>query len=208
MDIQFYGGNCLVLTSKQTRVVVDDNLADLSGKSITKEGDVVLFTAAHGEPSAKPKIIIDQPGEYEVQGISIYGIPARGHMDEEAARTATIYKLIDDTSSILITGHVYPGLSDEQLEAIGSVDVMIVPVGGMGYTLDATGALTLIKEIEPRLIIPTHYGDKSLKFPVPQTELEEALKGLGMEPKERLSKLRLKPADFTDIAQLVILEKS
>jgi hypothetical protein len=208
MDIQFYGANCVVLSNKQIRIVVDDNLADLGGKSITKEGDVVLFTSAHGEPAVSPKIVIDQPGEYEIQGISVYGIPARSHTDEAGQKhTATMYKLISDDISILVTGHVYPELSEEQLETIGLIDIMLVPVGGNGYTLDAVGALTLIKKIEPKLVIPTHYDDKDLKFPVPQTSLADALKELPIEVKDTINKLKIKPADLSDIMQVTVLEK-
>jgi L-ascorbate metabolism protein UlaG (beta-lactamase superfamily) len=208
VDIQFYGANCLVVTHKQTKVVIDDNLSELGAKSVTKEGDVVLFSGVHGEAPAKAKIVIDEPGEYEVQGISIYGIAGRSHMDESDKVLATMYKLIADDTSILITGHVYPELDDDQLEAIGLVDVMFVPVGGNGYTLDADGALALIKKIEPKLVVPTHYADTSLKYPVPQTSLDEALKNLPMEPKETIAKLRIKTLELTDVTQLIILEKS
>jgi L-ascorbate metabolism protein UlaG (beta-lactamase superfamily) len=208
MDVQFYGANCVVLSSKQIRIVVDDNLADLGAKSVTKEGDVVLFTGDHGEPSATPKIIIDQPGEYEIQGISVYGISARGHTDETAQKhTATMYKLICEDISILVTGHVYPELSEEELESIGLIDIMLVPVGGNGYTLDPIGALNLIKKIEPKLVIPTHYADKDLKFPVPQTSLADALKELPIEVKDTITKLKIKPADLSDVMQITVLEK-
>lgn len=206
MDIQFHGANCVTLTTKQARVVIDDNLVELGAKSIAKAGDVALFTTAHGNPAQAPKIIIDQPGEYEVSGVSIYGISARAHMDEEGQKTATMYKLVADDHRILITGHVYPELSDSQLEAIGMVDIMFVPVGGNGYTLDSIGALKLIKKVEPKVVIPTHYDGKGFSFPVPQQNLEEALKGLSMEPKETVSKLKIKPADLSGATQLIILE--
>lgn len=206
MDIQFYGANCVTLTTKQARVVVDDNLSVLGSKSVAKAGDVALFTTAHGIPAQPTKIIIDQPGEYEVSEVSIYGIAARAHMDEEGQRTATMYKLVADDQRVLITGHIYPELSDSQLELIGMVDIMFVPVGGNGYTLDSIGALKLIKKIEPKLVILTHYGHKGLSFPVPQHTLEEALKGLGMEPKETVARLKLKPADLSGTTQLIVLE--
>ena len=143
MDIQFHGANCLTLTTKQARVVVDDNLVKLGSKSVAKAGDVVLFTQEQPEAVPSAKIVIAQPGEYEVSGVSIYGIAARAHMDEEGRKTATMYKLLVDDLKVLITGHVYPELSDSQLETIGMVDVMIVPVGGNGYTLDGVGACLL-----------------------------------------------------------------
>lgn len=208
MEVQFYGANCVVVSGKQARIVVDDNLADLGGKSIAKEGDIALFTAEHGLPKTSPKIVVDQPGEYEVSGVSIYGIAARAHIDTEGQKTATMYKLIADDTSILVTGHIYPELSDAQLEAIGMVDVMVIPVGGNGYTLDGIGALKLIKKVEPRLVVPTHYDEPDLRFPVPQQPLAEALKSLGMEPKETTPKLKLKGVELSDVAQLVVLEKS
>lgn len=208
MDIQFYGANCITISGKRVRIVIDDNLVELGAKSVAKEGDVALFTSPHKGAVSGAKIVIDQPGEYEVSGVSIYGIAARAHMDEEKEKTATMYKLLLEDLSILVTGHVYPELSDDQLEAIGMIDVLFVPVGGNGYTLDGIGALKLIKKIEPKLVAPTHYDDVKLSFPMPQQTLEQSLKALAMEPKEVVSKLKLKPADLSDTTSLVVLEKS
>ncbi|HEX4773931.1 MAG TPA: MBL fold metallo-hydrolase [Candidatus Saccharimonadales bacterium] len=206
MDLQFYGANCIGLSYKGARIVVDDNLIDLGAKSVTKADDVALFTNTHGTVNAR--LVFDGPGEYEVSDISVIGIPARAHLDEENTTNATMYKLIAGEQNVLITGHIYPELSEKQLEAIGLVDIMLVPVGGNGYTVDPVGALKLIKEIEPKIVIPTHYNDKSLSFPVPQQDLVNALKEMSMEPKETIAKLRLKPAELTDVTQLIILEKS
>jgi len=206
MELQFYGANCVSLAHKGTRIIIDDNLADLGAKSATKADDVALFTGAHNG-SAQTRRVFDSPGEYEVADISITGIAARSHL-EEGGQTATMFKLVAGELSVLFTGHVYPELSEAQLEAIGLVDLLVVPVGGNGYTVDPVGALKLIKDIEPKLIIPTHYADKALKYPVPQQELSAALKELAMEPKETIAKLKLKPAELTDLTQLIILEKS
>jgi L-ascorbate metabolism protein UlaG (beta-lactamase superfamily) len=208
MDMQFYGANCISLTTKQVRLIIDDNLEDLGAKSVTREGDVVLFTGIHSTPRKPAKISIDKPGEYEVQGVFIYGIVARGHLEESGKKTSTMYKIMSDDLNVLITGHIYPELSDSQLEAIGMVDVMVVPVGGNGYTLDSTGALTLIKKVEPKLVVPTYYNDGELKFPVPPASLEDALKNLPMETKESVQKLRIKSADLSDVTQLIIVERS
>jgi L-ascorbate metabolism protein UlaG (beta-lactamase superfamily) len=217
MDIQFYGANCLSFSTKGVRVVIDDNLADLGGKSITKPGDIVLFTGAHGDPKVETKLVLDGPGEYEVSDVSIYGIAARAHMDAREAdqttgpggrHSATMYKIITKEISIFIPGHIYPDLSDDQLESIGMVDVMVIPVGGSGYTLDAIGALKVIKKIEPKLVIPTHYAVKGLNYPVPQQDLQHVLHELSMEPKETTAKLKLRSADLSDVTQLVVLEQS
>jgi len=206
MDVQFHGANCVTITTKQARIVIDDNLTDLGGKSISKGDDIMLFTGAH-PTVASARLVVDMPGEYEVGGVSVYGISARSHIDEDSGRSATIYKVVVDDVSFLVTGHVYPDLSDSQLETIGMVDVMIVPVGGNGYTLDAIGALKLIKKVEPKLVIPTHYDNGKLQYPVPQQPLEEALKQLSMEVKETTGKFKPKGDDLTETqTKLVILE--
>lgn len=207
MDIQFYGANCVTVTYKGTRIVVDDNLAELGGKTIVKAEDVVLYTGPHATDAPKGRLMFDAPGEFEVSDISIVGIPERAHIDEDGLR-ATMYKIITSDISLLVVGHVYPGINDDQLERIGMIDVMVVPVGGSGYTLDPLGALKLIKEIEPKIVIPTHYGMPGVNYPVPQTDLQTALKELGMEHREQSGKLKLKSTDLTDITQVIVLEKS
>ncbi|HSX05072.1 MAG TPA: MBL fold metallo-hydrolase [Candidatus Saccharimonadales bacterium] len=206
MDMQFHGANCVVLSNKNNRVVIDDNLATLGAKSVLRDGDICLFTGRHEAPSGNLKIVIDMPGEYEVSGVSIFGLQVRAHMDEADKRSAVMYKINWGETRILVTGHVFPKLTDDELEAIGIVDVMFVPVGGSGYTLDATGALQLVKAVEPKIVVPTHYNESRLRFEVPQAELEDALKTMAMEPKERVSKLQFKPAETTDTTQLVVLE--
>ena len=84
MDLQFYGANCVSLTYKGARIIIDDNLADLGAKSIVKADDVVLFTGAHGGADTA-RLVFDSPGEYEVSDISVIGIPARAHIDEAKA---------------------------------------------------------------------------------------------------------------------------
>lgn len=207
MDLQYYGANCVTLTVKNTRIVVDDNLADLGGKSVTKASDIALFTGAHGMPAAEVRLSFDSPGEYEVSDVSITGIPARAHLDE-GGLSATMYKITIGDTKVLVTGHIYPDLSDKQLETIGLIDLMVVPVGGSGYTLDPVGALKVIKVVEPKVVVPTHYADKAITYPVPQVELSAALHDLAMEPQETTTKYRLKPEELSDVTHLVVLEKS
>ena len=157
MEIQFYGANCVRLTTKKAVIVVDD----LTG-SLAKSGDIALFTGKQITPKADVKITIEQPGEYEVSDTSIQGVAVRAHMDEPGVQTSTMFKIIGEDIRVAVLGHVYPELNDEQLEALGTIDVLIVPVGGSGYTLDAIGALKLIKKIEPKIIIPTHHAHTPL----------------------------------------------
>lgn len=204
MDVQFFGANCLLFSNKDVRIVIDDTLGQIGGKSITKADDIALFTGSHGPVTAR--MIIDMPGEYEISNVSVQGIATRSHLDEGGLAT-TMYKLTVGELVYLVTGHVYPEFSEAQLEAIGMVDVLFVPVGGNGYTIDPVGAQKLIRQIEPKLVVPTHYEDQTLHFEVPQQPLENALREMAMEPKERLDKLRVKPAELADTTQLIVLQK-
>lgn len=206
MEIQYYGANCIRISTRKATITIDDNLADLGAKSVTKSGDIALFTGAHGAAKDDVKITIDQPGEYEVSDISIQGIAAKAHIDE-SGKNATMYRIIADDIRIAVVGHVYPDLNNSQLEALNTIDVLCIPVGGGGYTLDPIGALKLIKDIEPKVIIPTHYDDKGLSYPVPQQSLEDALKGLSMEHEEPVAKLKLKSGELAEKMQLVVLER-
>jgi L-ascorbate metabolism protein UlaG (beta-lactamase superfamily) len=207
MELRFYGANCLVLITKQARVVIDDNLSELGSKSILKTNDIAIYTSQHSPPQNPVKLVIDGPGEYEVSEVNIQGISVRGFMDEPDQKNATLYKLLIEDMRVLITGHIFPELSDSELESIGTVDILCIPVGGNGYTIDGVGALGVIKKIEPKLVIPTHYGYKMLHYPIPQQSLEEVLRSIAMEPKETIQKLKIKPADLMiDNTQLIIVE--
>lgn len=207
MEFQYFGGNCMRIVTKDVSVIIDDNLVELGQKSQTKAGDVAIYTAAHTEPTVDTRIVIDQPGEFEVSKLSIVGLSARSHMDEEKAKTATIFKLVSEDIRVLVVGHIYPDLSDSQLETIGVIDIMIIPVGGNGYTLDGVGALKVIKSIEPKIIIPVHYADKQLTYPVEQQELAFVMQNLGMEAKEPINKLKIRSSDLLEGTQIVVLER-
>ena len=194
------------ISSKKASVVVDDNLDRLGLKSVTKPTDISVVTNLNiGTKNAS--FTIDMPGEYEISGVIIHGVAARSHMDEEDAKTATIFTLEAADTRIAVVGHIYPELSEEQLEKIGKVDVAIVPVGNSGYTLDGQGALEVVKKIEPKVVIPTHYADKSIKYEVAQTDLAVAIKEIGMEPAETLDKYKVQPSDLADSTKLIILER-
>lgn len=207
MEFQFFGANCIRINTKKTVIVIDDTIADFGLKSVVRPGDVAVYTTAHGLAGADVKLVVDQPGEYEVADISVQGIAARAHIDEPGQKNAVIYKIMIDDTRIAVLGNIFPELSGSQLEAIGMVDVLFVPVGGNGYSIDGVGALKLIKDIEPKIVIPTHYHDPAIKYPVPQRTLDEALKEIGIEPTQRVAKLKLKPGEVFDTMQLIVLER-
>jgi L-ascorbate metabolism protein UlaG (beta-lactamase superfamily) len=205
MDVQFYGANCLVVNHKSVRIVIDDNLEQLGKKSVIKPDDVALYTTDKPEKT-NARLTFSGPGEYEVGDISVIGISAKPFMNDDSGKTVTMYKLISSELSMLVCGHILGELSGDELEQIGTVDVLFVPVGDNGYTLDPQGVLKLIKDIEPKIVVPTHYKQSGIKYPIEQIDLNAALKELGMETKETVTKLKVKPADLSDFTQLIVLE--
>jgi L-ascorbate metabolism protein UlaG (beta-lactamase superfamily) len=206
MELQYFGANCVRLTTKKAQIVVDDNLSQLGLKSIIKPDDISLKTSKD-IPSQNSRFTAEMPGEYEISGVIIRGVAARGLKDEPGNFSRTIYALTAEDMKVAVFGHIFPELSDEQLEQIGVVDIAIVPVGGHDYTLDGVGALQVIKKIEPKIVIPTHYTDSKVKYQVAQDDLETASKGLGMEVSEKVAKYKPKISELTDTAHLVVLER-
>jgi L-ascorbate metabolism protein UlaG (beta-lactamase superfamily) len=205
MEAEFYGANCIRLRTKNVSLVIDDYEKD-KGRIITKPSDVAVFTKENNK-NVDCAFSVDQPGEYEVNDVSIQGIAVRSHTDNEDEKTSTLYRFIINDFRIVVTGHIYPDLSEQQLESIGMIDILFVPVGGNGFTLDSIGALKVIKKIGPSIVVPTHYADKGIKYEVPQAELAEVRKTLSMEPAEELDQLKLKSREFAEGTKLVILNK-
>jgi L-ascorbate metabolism protein UlaG (beta-lactamase superfamily) len=206
VELSYFGANCLKIATKKAQVVVDDNLQKLGLKSVTKPTDISIKTFKE-VPDHESHFKIDMPGEYETAGVIVHGIAARAHMDEEGKHSATIYTIEADGTRMAVLGHIYPELSEDQLEAIGMVDIVVVPIGNSGYTLDAIGALKLLKQIEPKIVIPTHYADNSINYEMPQVELADALKNLGMEASETLDKYKYKGAELSDSMRLIVLNR-
>jgi L-ascorbate metabolism protein UlaG (beta-lactamase superfamily) len=209
MEIERKGGNCVVITYKKSDFVIDPKLSGYGLKDQASSADAELLTqssfmAAGGERT----VVIDGPGEYEVNNCSIRGIAARVHSQpEDAPETATIYRLDLEDYTVVVLGHIQPKLSEEMLEAISVVDILILPVGGYGYTLEPKEAVDLVRAIEPKAVIPTHYAEEGVHYEVPQAPLAEFLKELGAT-QETLPKLKLKAAQLPDILTVYELTRT
>ena len=112
--------------------------------------------------------------------------PERFHQDFIFGNTAVEVKSLSgaERNSVRIS-------SEDQLESIGVVDIIVIPVGGNGYTLDATAAAHLVRQIDAKVVIPVHYADSGLKYEVPQDDFEVFHKELGGEV-ESVDKLKVK----------------
>jgi hypothetical protein len=193
MELEYKGGNCIVITHKKEEIVTDPKLSDIGLKDQGANAAVHLLTqdrfgAAHKDEA----IVVDGPGEYEVNNCSIWGIAAKSHLAPEGAKTATMYRLDLEDITVAVIGHVAAKLEESQLEAIGVVDVLVLPVGGFGYTLEPKQAVDLVRAIEPKIVVPVHYAEDGVAYEVPQAPLEDFLKELGTAAEEPVNKLKLK----------------
>jgi L-ascorbate metabolism protein UlaG (beta-lactamase superfamily) len=178
MEIEFYGANCFRIKTKKASIVIDDNLASLGQKSITKDTDVAVFTnkiLLNGSKS-KARLVLESAGEFEIGDLSLKAVQTRAHMDETGADTATVFQFLYNGTSVTALGHIHPDIASDVLELTAGTDVVLVPVGGNGYTLDSVGALSVIKKIEPEVVIPSQYDAPGFKFEVPAAPLEDFIK--------------------------------
>lgn len=194
-EIEYKGGNGVVLSTKKASIVADPNLSVVGLKNLpVKEAIEIATEARLAVNSADAKLIIEGPGEYGIADFDIRGVAAQRHLDTDAdPKISTMYRIEAGDIRVALIGNIYEKVGESQLEDLGIVDVLIIPVGGGGYTLDPTGAATIVRQIEPKVVIPVHYNDSALKYEVPQAEFEEFAKELGA-PVEDMSKVKLKSA--------------
>ena len=194
-DIEYKGGNTVVITTKKATLVVDPKQSVVGLKDLSvKEGIQLATEERFVVPNSEYQLTLEGPGEYEVSDFSIRGMPAVRHIDaDDSLPVSTIYRVEVGGVNIAILGNIAPKLSEDQLESIGVVDMVVIPVGGGGYTLDATSAASLVRKIDPKVVIPVHYADAALKYEVPQGDLETFTKELGA-PVEETAKYKIKSA--------------
>jgi L-ascorbate metabolism protein UlaG (beta-lactamase superfamily) len=202
MDITYLGAGSVRMAGRSLNVVCDPtgqskaDVVTISGPS-ESEADWTVPAGA---------MQIDVPGEYEVKGAMITGVPARLHIDE-AGHRGTVYSIVIDGVNVVVTGNISGKLDEDQIENLGQVDVLIVPVGGGGLTLDAEGAAAVIGQLEPGYVIPVHYDDGVTKYPVPQAGVDKFLKEMGVSP-EPESKLRVNSKETPEEMQVVVLNRA
>ena len=217
MQIIWQGQALFQITSSQgknntTRIIIDPFSKEIGLRVPKLESEIVLVTHQHHDHNnanavdGNP-IIIDGPGEYESRGIFMKGIQSFHDNSQGKERGLnTIYTITaEDNIRLCHLGDLGQAeLSEEQLEAIGDIDVLMIPVGGV-YTISSKEAVKIISQIEPRIIIPMHYGVPKLK--VKLEPVDKFLKAFGIKSLEPLKKLSIKKKDINpEEAKIITLE--
>lgn len=209
MTITWYGQSCFRIDAREAVIAIDPYGKEIGLTPPRFQTDIALVTHAHPDHAntdalAGTPTLITGPGEYEVKGVAVRGIPSFHDRNEGSERGLnTIYRIITEEMTLVHLGDLgEASLRDETLDAIGDVDILFVPVGGT-YTIDGEIAAKIVNQIEPRIIIPMHYQIPGLGLKL--DAVEEFLKSLGVREPERLPKLVIKKRDLPENTNRVIV---
>lgn len=207
MEITHYGSGCVLISTKQLKVLVDPVTGEYGPNPKTK-ADVVLYTQQPKQDvKATPDITISSPGEYEIKSVAIEGVPARLHTEEEASKLdGTSYIISHNDIRVLATGNIHPELPESQIEQLDGVDVLVVPVGGHGLTLDKDGAASLVRQFTPDYVVPVHYDDGVTEYPTPQASVDEFLQEMGASETQAQDSMKVTSRDTNEEVQVVPLK--
>jgi L-ascorbate metabolism protein UlaG (beta-lactamase superfamily) len=209
LDLTWLGHGCFRLRGKNAVAVTDPYPPALGPKLAKLEADLVTVSHPHPNHSNVQAVrdarVIDGPGEYEVKGITVNGVAAY-HDDrkgEERGRNTVFLIEVDDVR-VCHLGDLGHRLDDASLEVIGSVDILLVPVGG-GNSLDASRAAEVVRQIEPRMVVPMHYAVPAVKKEL--DGVERFLKEMGAPETEPIQRLSVQATTGeTETTKVVVLE--
>jgi L-ascorbate metabolism protein UlaG (beta-lactamase superfamily) len=216
MDITYLGHSSFKIKTKNATIITDPFDPKMVGlKYSGVEGDIVTVSHSHRDHSAVEKVsgfkkILEGPGEYEIMGVSIIGYPSFHDSKEGSERGKnTVYVFESDRLRLAHLGDLGHVLSDDLVNDMGSIDILMVPVGGQ-YTIGPKEAVEVVEKIDPYFIIPMHYQTPGLN---PETfsalePVETFLKEVG-KPVENLPKFTIKHDDIIDnqSSKVIVLEK-
>lgn len=208
-EISYLGANSVMITTKKDTLYIDPNQS-VNGLKIPNIKDAVQLATEKrflvDQKSERPTL--EGPGEYEIGPFAITGFETAHHIDNDGTMKASCYRVMIDDIAIGVIGNIQSDLSEGQLETLGLVDVLVVPVGGGGYTLDHKEAADLVRKVEPQAVIPVHYQDSGIKYEVPQDSLQDFVTELGA-PVEKMAKFKVKSAnDLPATMTIVELERA
>lgn len=201
MIITYYGGEFFKVQFGDTTLAFNPISKDSKLKSSRFGADIVLSTTYHEDFNGveqvshgdKTPFVITSPGEYEVKEVFIKGLPSEskyGVKEGGQDLVNTIYTVSLENMNICFMGAINNSeLKAETIEALDEIDILFVPIGGEGV-LDPVKAYKLAISLEPKIIIPMHYGEIGMK-----DALKVFLKEAGENPKAE-AKLTLKKKDL------------
>jgi L-ascorbate metabolism protein UlaG (beta-lactamase superfamily) len=205
MIINWYGQNCFKIVASKSKNGNITIITDLFNKEIglrapKNDADILIMSKSGviNKEDLGNAFLVECPGEYDVKDTYIYGFKS---LDNESGSFYTLE--IEDIRICHLGFMGMKGLSAEQVEEIGDVDILMIPVGDVD-ALDAKTAIKIMSDIEPKITIPMNY-----KVPGIKTKLDDLsvfLKALGIKSLPAIPKLSIKKKDLpTDEAKIIVL---
>lgn len=214
MEITYIGHSCFKIKDKTISLVIDPYNPKIGYKLPKLSADVLLVTHDHFDHNyiegvSDYRLLVDGPGEYEVGGCFIYG-KSVDHDEKNGLERGkvTMYLITIDDFNILHLGDLGRELTQEEMEKIPNVDVLMIPVGNK-YTIDEKAAVKVISALEPSYVIPMHYKTDDLTGVEGLSGVDEFLDEMGVEEdvKKDLDKLILNSkTDLDGETKVVVLK--
>ncbi len=208
MELTWYGLSCFRITDRGVATIVTDPYdAKLGLPALKLKGEVVTISHdATGHNYVKgvsgTQHILNGPGEYEIGGVFINGIASPRKSVDDTKNTMFVFEYED--ISVAHLGDLDRVLTQNQIDALGQVNVLLIPVGG-GNTLTAAQASELVSMIEPNIVVPMHFAQKGLKLDL--SEVDRFLKEMGVSDVEEESSLRVTRSGLPEEGtQVVVLQ--
>lgn len=211
MQIYWHGYSSIRVEAKQgdtSAVVMTDPYENEAAMRFPRaiEPDILLLShqdrgrfnvaGAAGKP-----FLISDPGEYEVRGVFVNGI--QDIQADQGLKRPLIYRIDAEGIAVAFLGQLHRKLTDAELEALGNIDILILPVGG-GDAMDAKLSSSLISMVEPRIVIPINYHVSGIKTKL--GTVDQFCSALGGCKRQDLNKLKItkKELPAEDIVVMVI----
>ncbi|RJQ37172.1 lactamase [Candidatus Parcubacteria bacterium] len=212
MTIMWYGHACFKIETREATLAIDPFSKNIGIAAPRFQADVILMSHEHPAHANAESIggtprVITGPGEYEVKGVAITGIPSFHDAAKGQERGLnTIWRITADGMTIAHLGDFgEKDLRAETLEALGAVDILLIPVGGAPHTIAGETAAAIANRIEPKIVIPMHYAIPGLSVDIASPDA--FLKAFGASAPERLPKfaIRSKELPAEEETRLVLL---
>jgi len=216
MQIIWHGQSCFQITAthnkgEQVSILIDPFSEEIGLRVPKFEADILLVSHDHHDHNNVKAVsgnpfIIDGPGEYEIKNVFIEGISSWHDNSQGKERGEnTIYTIeVEDLKLCHLGDFGQKELTKEQLEKIGQVDILMIPIGGI-YTISDREALKVMSQLEPKIIIPMHYQIPKLKIKL--DGLDRFLKVVGIKSIEPQPKLTIKKKDVSlEEVKIIVLK--
>lgn len=192
MELTWYGLACFRISDRSLKVVTDPYGPDVGLTLPHLRADVV--TVSHDRPGHNyvkavggVRKVIDGPGEYELGGVFITGIRT-WHRGGRNGEPNTIFIFEYDDITICHLGDLGYVPKQEEIELLGEVGILLVPVGGH-QTLTGAEAAEVVSLIEPAYVIPMHYRMPGLALRL--DPLDKFLREMGVAEPKVLESLKI-----------------